>query len=271
MKKIINFIMCIALVVIVSVLPCFASTSGFDLNSYSAFSPNAVIFHSHDDVFVSNNQMYNTLETTEIYSDNYTIYVNDYGNGELNYETVDFSFDALTLDYGSFYTDIYIGPFLKEDITIGLYDNVDINAFVYYTVTYYLGDGSKMDISRTDNYSSTDGYIDIDIRSYAEQEKGRNGFISSFVVHLDFSDDIKEVSVTQYAAGDYGISLGNRIFSNIEVTQNVINPNILDWLTDSLDAFMSARIFGDITIGAILAFVVAVPMVTWFLKLVAGG
>lgn len=290
-NKILALLVCVPLLLISLACGCFADT-GY-IGNYlgdEMLVPEMIIFggvstgEPGQSIAISNSQ-YTTgdanmveisiLDTSLGEGDNQGwFHVSIYNTSNtIEFET-DFDFSIVTLIYPDFYSKPNVNR--VENYLSYTYDAaLDDVAFLSYTYTnnYYLGDGSLMQHDDFDGFDTDEGDFNpsFNIVSIANSELKRYGFITDMVVEFDFGSAHREFGIYKHSVDDYGFGLGRRPFTNLEVIENVINPNILDWLTDSLDAFMSARIFGDITIGAILAFVVAVPMVTWFLKLVAGG
>lgn len=291
LHKVIAIIGCISLLFIFTFAICSADTAYIgDPYGDIMLVPEYIIFsgvttgEGSGTIAISNSQ-YNTGEgndtvisilATTIGEGNNEGWFNiaiDNSSSSITFET-DFNWNSVTLIYPDFYaipnvpisqsTLVYEFPVNDQDI-------VDIG--IDYMSNYYLGDGSLMEVNITDNFSTVPGGTDteVEVRDIAASEISRYGFISDLYVDISFPGSQRQFTILKYPEANYGFVIGTRVFENLNVTEQVINPNILEWVSTSLSSFLDTDIFPDISIGELLFVIVAIPLAITFLKFFAGG
>lgn len=187
-----------------------------------------------------------------------------------------------TLDGDDFvYTSIFIpcDITLPSPITVGLkYSGINYDSSTGLQTDYGLDVPNIMDTEWCEfgNNGSSDGiYINLTKNLFRYNSNNAGDYYAGLWV--------KDLCITIDGNGNESfdtIDIAAKAYENINVSEDLLpdsmnivqeNPNVLGWLVDSLNAFMDARVFGDITLGAVFGIAFAVPIVLWFLKLIAGG
>lgn len=276
-RKIVVIISLVALLACSVCAVCLGAVGGYDVDYGEYLAPYLVEITTHDDIVLANGT-FGSTDYNEVSIYPYTIdFINDPTLTTLNVYSLDRvqSFENITLTYGALYTDVATGPFIATNITILSDVNVQdyLNCDVSIAWHDYGYDG-QIDYYYNDfTYSSSvgNGVVTVPIRDLVTQYGYGTRCIDDLIINVYPSDGtIDTISFTSRPSGDYGIAMGQRVLENVSV--NLVNPNVLDWLSTSVGSLMNTPIFGEnVTLGSIMFVIMAVPLVLTFLKVFAGG
>lgn len=196
----------------------------------------------------------------------------------LLFDSASESYYAIHLSYFNLSPVYYDGPFSENSIVYNFesgagQDEVDISIEIDYL--YYDIDGNLVNDSAVYSYMSilAPRSFGLTLRSYLADiydviPDGSSLFSFNLYVSFETTEYFSAFSFPELLSSEYGLTHFNTPPTNVV---EIVNPNVLEWLVISFNSFMTAPIFGDITVGGIIALALAVPMVIWFMKLVAGG
>lgn len=204
-------------------------------------------------------------------------YTTSYSTYDLQFSFSNIFSSDIVLHFPEFY---HYSSFngVTDSVEVRFWRNDITNFSGYYTLDwteqYYDSEDNyiKKIVNHNEVYYHTNGIIAFNPMQWFEHtDPMEHSTITDFTITVH-SDNVQFTNAYIMSDSNEYIGVAYGVDTPPQIVQEVVTPDVLQWLVTSVNSFMSAEIFGpNITIGAIIGIAVAVPLVIWFLKLLAGG